>query len=77
MKRFKDHLQESDMTYGQHLGHSVKQSTRLIVIAVKSLIHGVLPWFFASDGPVGIYRIYKEIRQLHHVQRIFKNHDPT
>ena len=77
MKRLKDHLQESDMSYGQHLAHSVKQSTRLIVIAAKSLVHGVLPWFFASAGPVGVYRIYKEIRQLHHVQRIFKNHDKT
>lgn len=75
MKKVQEHLTESGMTYGQHLDHSVKQSWRLIVIATKSLIHGILPWFFASAGPVGVYRIYKEIRQLHHVQRIFKSHD--
>ena len=63
------------MRYGQHLTHSLKQSGRLIVIAVKSVIHGILPWFFVSAGPLGVYRIYKEIRQLHHVQRIFKSHD--
>lgn len=63
------------MSYGQHLTHSLRQSGRLIVIAVKSVIHGILPWFFASAGPLGVYRIYKEIRQLHHVQRIFKSYD--
>jgi len=75
MKSAKEHFEESGMGYWAHLGHSIKQSNRLIVLAVKSYIHGVLPWFFASSGPVGIYRIYKEIKHLHHVQRIFKNED--
>ena len=61
MKRIQDHLDESGMTYRGHLAHSIKQSNRLIVLAVKSYIHGLIPWFFASAGPLGIYRIYKEI----------------
>jgi len=75
MTKLKQHLEESDMSYGQHLTHSLKQSGRLIVIAVKSVIHGILPWFFASAGPLGVYKVYKEIRKLHHVQRIFQKHD--
>lgn len=75
MKLIKEHLDESQMSYYKHLRHSVKQSNRLIVIAIKSYIHGLLPWFFVASGPLGIYRIYKEIRQLHHVQRIFQQHD--
>lgn len=75
MKKMREHLHESGMTYGQHLAHSVHQSWSLIIIAVKSIIHGVLPWFFASAGPLGVYRIYKEIRRLDHVQKLFKSHD--
>ena len=75
MKPAKEHFKESGMGYWAHLMHSIKQSNRLIVLAVKSYIHGFLPWLFASSGPIGIYRIYKEIKHLHHVQRIFKKDD--
>jgi hypothetical protein len=77
MSKTREHLKESNMNYWVHLCHSVKQSNRLIVIAVKSYIHGVLPWLYASDGPLGIYRIYKEIKRLHHTQKMFKNDDIT
>jgi hypothetical protein len=73
MKRAQQHLEEREMSYWTHLGHSVKQSNRLIVIALKSYVHGVLPWFYASDGPLGVYRIYREIRRMHHVQRLFRD----
>lgn len=73
MSKVKQHLEESEMSYWEHLGHSVKQSNRLIVIALKSYVHGVLPWLYASDGPLGVYGIYREIRRMHHVQRLFKD----
>ena len=75
MKSAQEHLIESRMNYWVHLKHSIKQSNRLIVIAIKSYVHGLLPWFFANDGPLGIYRIYKEIKRMHHVQKLFKNDD--
>jgi Family of unknown function (DUF6356) len=71
MNRVEKHLQESGMSYWQHLRHSITQSNRLIGIALKSYVHGVLPWLWASAGPLGIYKIYKEIRRMHHVQRLF------
>lgn len=73
MNQTEKHLQESGMSYWTHLRHSIKQSNRLIVIAFKSYVHGLLPWLWASAGPLGVYRIYKEIRGLHHVQRLFKH----
>jgi hypothetical protein len=73
MNQAQQHLKESEMSYWAHLGHSIKQSNRLIVIALKSYVHGVLPWFFASDGPLGVYQIYREIRRMHHVQKLFKD----
>lgn len=70
-----NHLKESGWSYVQHLKHSIKQSNRLIKMAVKSYIHGIFPSIYANDGPVGIYRIYKEIKHLHHVQKLFKKED--
>ena len=66
------HLEESQMSYCKHLGHSVKQSARLILIAVKSLIHGVFPGIYVNSGPLGIYKIYKEIKQMEHVRKAFR-----
>ena len=77
MNKMNKHLRESGWTYREHLAHSVKQSNRLIVIAVKSYIHGLLPWLYPADGPLGVYKIYKEVKKLHHIQRIFKNYDKT
>ena len=63
------------MSYLDHLQHSIRQSNRLIVIAIKSYIHGLLPWVYSSAGPLGVYKIYKEIKRMHHVQKLFKKHD--
>ena len=70
MKSAQEHLADSQMGYWTHLAHSFKQSNRLVGIAIKSYIHGVLPWFFASEGPVGVYKIYREIRQMRHIRKI-------
>jgi hypothetical protein len=66
----REHLQNSQMSYWAHLAHSFRQSNRLVAIAVKSYVHGVLPWFFASEGPVGVFKIYREIRQQRHIRKI-------
>jgi hypothetical protein len=70
MKSAKQHLQDSNMGYWAHLAHSFRQSNRLVTIAVKSYIHGVFPWFYASEGPVGVFKIYREIRQQRHIRKI-------
>jgi hypothetical protein len=28
-----------------------------------------------ASGPVGVYRIYREIKRMHHVQKIFQQYD--
>ena len=70
MKAAHEHLQQSGLGYWTHLVHSFRQSNRLIVIAVKSYVHGVFPWFYASEGPVGVFKIYREIRQQRHIRKI-------
>lgn len=71
MSKTQQHLSESQMSYAKHLMHSLRQSATLGVIAIKSLIHGIFPWVYINSGPLGVYRIYKEIRQMEHVRKIF------
>lgn len=68
----KEHLNETEWSYLYHLRHSIKQSNRLIFLAIKSYLHGFFPWMFKSDGPVTIYKMYREISKIHHVQKIFR-----
>lgn len=72
LKEVKQHLIETEWSYFQHLQHSFKQSNRLILLAIKSYIHGVFPCFFKADAPIGLYKIYKEIKKIHHIQKLFK-----
>lgn len=74
-KESKEHLDESEWSYFYHLRHSFKQSNRLIVLAVKSYLHGFFPWIFKSDGPVTIYKMYREIQKIHHIKKIFNKLD--
>ena len=70
MKSAQEHLRDSQMGYWTHLAHSFKQSNRLVSIAVKSYIHGIFPQFFANRGPVGVFKIYREIRNMRHIRKI-------
>jgi hypothetical protein len=69
------HLAESQMSYWTHLTHSVRQSWSLLVIAFKSIVHGVFPSVWVNSGPLGVYQIYKEIKKFEHVRKVFKNND--
>lgn len=75
LKQSKEHLVETEWTYSEHLAHSIKQSNRLIVVALKSYVHGLIPAWYKADGPKTIYKIYKEIRKIRHVQAILKAED--
>lgn len=58
------------MGYWRHLTHAFHQSNRLLVVAVKSYIHGLFPLWFKADGPATIIRIYHEIRRIRHIDRL-------
>lgn len=71
-KKSKEHLRETEWSYWYHLSHSVKQSNRLIVTALKSYIHGIFPCWFKSDGPKTVIRMYHEIKRIHHIHKLEK-----
>lgn len=71
-KKSKQHLRETGWSYWYHLSHSIKQSNRLIVTAIKSYIHGIFPCWFKADGPKTVIRMYHEIKRIHHIHKLEK-----
>lgn len=71
MNKWRAHLHETNWTYWQHLRHSIEVCSKLVYIAFMSILHGLIPGFWANRGPVGIYRIYKNMRRLPHARRLF------
>jgi hypothetical protein len=69
-EKIKEHLVESEWTYWEHLRHSFVQSNRLLVVALKSYIHGIFPSVFKADSPKTIIRIYHEIMRIHHLRKM-------
>jgi len=69
-KQSREHLDETEWTYWQHLRHSVMQSNRLVATAVKSYIHGVFPMWFKADGPKTVFRMYHQIKRIRHIEKM-------
>lgn len=72
-KKSKNHLKATGWSYSYHMKHSIKQSNRLIIIAIKSYIHAFIPSVFINDGPKMIVKIYREIKRLAHHNDITKS----
>lgn len=68
--RSREHLAEADMGYWPHLTHAFHQSNRLLVVVVKSYMHGLFPLWFKADGPKTIIRMYHEIRRIRHIDEL-------
>lgn len=72
-KQAKHHLDvETGWGYWYHLWHSIKNSWTLIVIAFKSVVHGLLPWLWKADAPKGVIKLYHQIMRIDHIQKMDK-----
>jgi len=73
MKNKINHLEDHTMTYWEHWKHGMKLSVRLSKMVFKSTVHAFFPNTFAEDGPIEVYNIYNEIKDLPNVERLYKN----
>ena len=70
LKSARDHLYvETGWGYWHHLFHSIKNSWTLIVIAFKSVVHGLLPWIWKADAPLAVIRLYHQIMKIEHIRK--------
>ena len=69
------HLRDANWTYWEHLFHALIQVRKLIVITFKGLVHGFIPWLWPGAAPVGLYQLYKDMRNLRHIQPRYEADD--
>jgi hypothetical protein len=77
MEKGKAHLEETGWSYWKHLHHSIVQGRRLISIAMVGFVHGLFPGWRPGYAPIEIYRLYKDMKQLRHVQKLYNAEDKT
>ena len=63
---------ETGWSYRYHLWHSVINSSRLIKIAFKSIMHGLFPFMWKADAPIGVIKMYHEIMKIEHIRKMDK-----
>ena len=63
---------ETGWTYWYHLKHSLINSSRLIKISFKSVVHGFLPFIWKADAPRDVIRLYHEIMKIEHIRKMDK-----
>ena len=63
---------ETGWGYWYHLWHSICNSARLIVIAFKSVVHGLIPSVWKADAPKAVIKIYHEIMRIEHIKKMDK-----
>lgn len=66
-----DHLADHTMTYWEHWKHGMGLSLRLTKMVLKSTVHAFMPNTFANDGPIEVWNIYNEIKDLPNVSRLY------
>ena len=63
---------ETGWSYQYHLWHSIVNSTKLIKIAFKSIVHGFLPFMWKADAPKEVIKLYHEIMKIEHIRKMDK-----
>tara|TARA_R100000152_G_C6748207_1_gene171799 strand:- start:885 stop:1148 length:264 start_codon:yes stop_codon:yes gene_type:complete len=71
----RDHLAEHSFGYWQHCKHALSLNVRLLKMLYKSTIHGFFPNSYADDGPIEVYNIYHEIKELPNVKKLYDKLD--
>lgn len=59
------HLEESQVTYGEHLGFALKASARLAYASFASVIHAFVPAMFPATSARIVIELYKERLEFH------------
>lgn len=71
LKEIEYHLkEETGWGYWFHLFHSFKNSFRLVIIAFKSVVHGILPNVWKAEAPKEVIKMYHEIMKIEHIRKM-------
>lgn len=63
------HLKDSNMSYWYHFGHSFYNGTRLLVLALSSYAHAILPGKLKQHAARGVIYIYEDMKKWPHLRK--------
>ena len=58
------HLKDNNMSYWTHLSFALKLSAQLVVMAIISVIHAVIPFFFQNSISSGIKAMDAKLQEI-------------
>ena len=63
------HLDDSNMTYWYHFLHSISNGNKLVVYALSSYAHAILPGKLKQHAARGIIAIYEAMKTWPHLRK--------
>ena len=58
------HLKDNNMNYWTHLSFALKLSAQLIVMAIISVIHAIIPFVFQNSVSAGIKQMDAKLQEI-------------
>ena len=55
------HLKDINMSWSMHLWYAMILATRLFLLSLTALVHGLLPFIFSSTTSDGIKKLNEEL----------------
>jgi len=55
------HLKEINMSWGMHLWYAITLATRLLLLSLTAVVHGLLPFIFTSKVSDGVHKLDEEL----------------
>ena len=60
------HLKDINMSWGMHLWYAITLATRLLLLSLTAVVHGLLPFIFTSKVSDGIASLDSELWNSRH-----------
>ena len=57
------HLKDINMSWSMHLWYAITLATRLLLLSLSALVHGLLPFMFTSTTFKGINKLHKHLKE--------------
>ena len=58
------HLKDNNMSYWTHLSFALKLSAQLVVMAIISTIHAIIPFVFQNSVSSGIKQMDAKLQEI-------------
>ena len=56
-----EHLKDINMSWSMHLWYTMTLATRLLLLSLTALVHGIFPFIFTSKVSDSIHKLNEEL----------------